>query len=133
MPPEETERTEEIEGTEKPKLGLEDEKVISPIASLFNTLLEKKEAKRPVNPYDEKLYPSALGRELPKKVPGMFSAVAECEIVGAGPNARRIIRTVPKAGVDIKIPALGLQSELPVENGLAQIFDAVKRGKAETK
>lgn len=40
MPTEETEKTEEI------KLSLDDEKVISPIASLFNTVLQKKEAKR---------------------------------------------------------------------------------------
>jgi hypothetical protein len=94
---------------------------------------DDKKTKRPANPYDEKLYPSALGRELPKKVPGMFSAVAECKIVGAGPKARRVIRTVPEANVDVKIPALGLPSELPIEDGLARIFEAVKQGKAGTK
>jgi len=46
MEPEDIEGTEGTEGTEGVKLGLEDEKVISPIASLFNAVMQKKEAKR---------------------------------------------------------------------------------------
>lgn len=80
---------------------------------------------------DTKRFPSALGRKLPPKVPGMFSAVVEAKIIGAGRNAKRVIRTIPSPDVDVKVPALGLPSEIDNLTALVRIFEAVKSGKAK--
>lgn len=78
---------------------------------------------------DQKRYPSALGKKLPPKVGGMFSTLIEARTVGVGKNTRHILRTVPEVDVDIKVPALGLPTEIDMKDGLVRIFEAVKLGK----
>lgn len=75
---------------------------------------------------DIKRYPSALGKKLPPRIAGFFPTVLQAKIVGQGRNARRVIRTVPEPDVDLKLPAKGVASELPIETALADIFKALK-------
>lgn len=77
---------------------------------------------------DFKRFPSALGKKLPPRVSGMFATAVQCRTTGTGRNMRRIIRTVPDSDVDLKLPALNVPSELPLDTGLATIFEALRVG-----
>jgi hypothetical protein len=75
-----------------------------------------------------KLFPRALGQELPQHIGGEFSALVKCENKPlAGGRVKRIIRTQPEAILDIKVPA-PIPPELPIENGLLAIFNALSPG-----
>lgn len=72
-----------------------------------------------------KLFPKALGRELPQHIGGEFSTLVKSESkVLPGNKVKRIIRTVPEAYMDIKVPA-NLPQDLDVSTGLLQIFQAL--------
>lgn len=72
-----------------------------------------------------KLFPRALGRELPQQIGGEFSTLIKSESkVLPGNKVKRVIRTVPEAYMDIKLPA-NLPAELDVSTGLLQIFQAL--------
>lgn len=80
---------------------------------------------------DTKRFPSALGRKLPPKIPTKFPCVVEARVVGSGTTTKRVIRTVPTPDVDVKVPATGLARELPIETGMATLFEALKARPAE--
>lgn len=84
---------------------------------------------------DWKRYPSALGKKLPPRIATYFNCVVQTQIIGAGPRAKRVIRTVPEPDVDIKVPVLPgkLPTELPIEDGLLRIMDAIKVDNTEAK
>ena len=87
MPPEATEEIEETERTEGTDLPLDDAKVISPIASLFNAVMQKKEAKRFAQ----------LESEIAKLAgePEDNPAVDEAKRLGDKANERTISRNQP--------------------------------------
>lgn len=84
---------------------------------------------------NSKRYPSALGKKLPPRIATYFNCVVQTKTIGAGPNARRVIRTVPEPDVDIKVPVLPgkLPAELPVGDGLLRILNAIRDDATEEK
>ena len=72
-----------------------------------------------------KLFPRALGQELPQHIGGEFSTLVKAESKPmAGGRVKRVIRTQPEAFLDLKVPARA-PAELPVENGLLHLFNAL--------
>jgi hypothetical protein len=84
--------------------------------------------KMSVSPVSKKHYPVTLGRKLPKRIGGNFTAILQTDIVGSGTRTQRIIRTVPSDIVDIKFPALpgSLPAELPITD-LFRIIEALRK------
>lgn len=75
-----------------------------------------------------RLYPSALGRELPPNIGGLFPTLLLVEADHKGSKAKRVIRTIPRPELDMKIPALGVPATLPIEDGLLTIFEKLTGG-----
>lgn len=70
-----------------------------------------------------KLFPRALGHELPQQIGGDFPILIEAfSKAMPGDKVKRMLRTIPRPDLDIKLPALGLPSELDVSDGMLQIF-----------
>lgn len=84
-------------------------------------------------------YPSALGRQLPPEIPGMFNTMLLAERKVTAGNVRRIIRTDVGEEMDIKIPA-NIPKQLDIATGMIDVFkalvpwavEAVAKGKGET-
>lgn len=78
-----------------------------------------------------RLYPSALGKDLPQKIARHFpvTVLAEASEL-AGSRVVRQFRVLPRPELDLKLPALdaGKLDKLPVETGLLNIFNAVTPG-----
>lgn len=72
-----------------------------------------------------RLYPTALGHQLPQSIARHFSTVLlfETEFVNGKP--KRVIRTQPKPEVDVKMPAAKLPPTLPLETGMLTVFEAL--------
>ncbi len=70
-------------------------------------------------------YPIALGQKLPPKVGGYFNMILQCQRIGAGPAAKRVIRTVPEEDVDVKVP-LSKKSKVPAEVPVDQLWSILK-------
>lgn len=74
-----------------------------------------------------KAFPSAVGEALSPKIPTYFNNLILSESTGTGANVKRTFKTVPTTFFDLKntaneeIPAI-----LPIENGLAEFFKAVR-------
>jgi hypothetical protein len=72
-----------------------------------------------------RLYPSALGRGFPTEVAGLFDTALLVERKIVGGKSKRVITTNVGREIDVKIPSLKLDKELPIEDGLIQIFKAL--------
>lgn len=74
-------------------------------------------------------YPSALGNKLPPKVGRYFNSIFLAKTKGLGANSARIIRTASEGLIELKHPLPGgIPPELPLETGLATIFQAICGG-----
>lgn len=71
-----------------------------------------------------RLYPSALGQGLPRTVAQFFPTVLLFENKFVGERPVRIIRTVPRPEIDVKVAAK-LPAELPLETGMLTVFEAL--------
>lgn len=70
-----------------------------------------------------RLFPSALGQALPPMIGGHFPTLLLVEPeYKPGNKVQRVIRTVPRPELDLKIPAPDLPASLPIDTGLAEIF-----------
>jgi hypothetical protein len=69
-------------------------------------------------------FPTALGSKLPPKVPTYFNTMVMALSRGSGASVRRVIKTTPEPGILTKIP-VKVPAELPIETGLASIFEAM--------
>lgn len=78
-----------------------------------------------------RLFPSALGRALPPEIGGHFPTLLLVECEHKGSKTRRVIRTLPRPELDVKVPAPNLPSELDIEDGLLRIFDKLTGGVAK--
>lgn len=67
-------------------------------------------------------FPSALGQKLPPRVPRYFNNIFLVREVGAGTSVKRVIRTTPDTVIGTRT-ALSLPPTLPIETGLATIFE----------
>lgn len=77
-----------------------------------------------------RLWPSALGRQLPQSIAGHYPVVVEIAARAKGNTMRRTFSVYPREDLDLKLPAKGgaVFSDLPVETGLLEIFKALGHG-----
>ena len=70
-----------------------------------------------------RLYPSALGRQLPPMIAGNFpiAILAETQYLPGG-KMKRVIATQPREELDLKMPSTNIPAVLPMETGLVEIF-----------
>lgn len=73
-------------------------------------------------------FPSALGNKLPPKVPRYFNSMVCAETRGVGVGQKRLIRTRSKMGLELKVANPKIPETLPLETGLATIFDMMRKG-----
>ena len=73
-------------------------------------------------------YPESVGKALPPQIPRYFNTVVQAKITGSGTNAKRKIRIVPDQAIGLKnaAPHAFKDKELPLETGLADIFQAIR-------
>lgn len=71
--------------------------------------------------------PSAIGSALGPKLAKYLNTLLLTESSGTGANVKRIIRTMPTSLIDLKNPiSFKLDATLPLETGLATIFNELK-------
>lgn len=91
-----------------------------------DTDLTKDLKERTANLVQTRLFPSALGQNLPPKIGGHFPTLLKVEPkYSAAGQAKRVLRTIPLPELDIKVPAPNLPAELPIETGMLTIFKAL--------
>lgn len=71
-----------------------------------------------------KLWPSALGRQLPTNIARHFPVTLLIEPVYKGKTVKRVIHTVTRPELDLKLPA-NLPPELDISDGFLQVFEAL--------
>lgn len=73
-------------------------------------------------------YTSAIGKALGPQIPQFFNTLLLAESRGSGEKVRRTIQTMPTALIDLKaaVPAGKLERSLPLETGLATVFEQLK-------
>jgi hypothetical protein len=74
----------------------------------------------------KKGFPAAVGSALSRHIGKYLNDLFIVESRGQGNNVKRVIRTVPNGFVDAKTSSLDLPAELPIETGLATIFEKLK-------
>ena len=71
-------------------------------------------------------YPSALGRSLPQEIGKEFATILLAEAVPKpGKKIVRVLRTLPREELDLKIPSLSIPGELDIKDGLLHVFQAL--------
>ena len=76
-----------------------------------------------------RVYPSALGQQLPPLIGQLFSTVLLSEVKhGPGTKVSRVLRSVAGKEIDLKLPTNDLPAELPQTDGLLQVFKATTGG-----
>lgn len=71
-------------------------------------------------------FPSALGWALPQTIAQHFPTTLSIELKHkGGDKMERVIRTIPRPDLDIKVPAPNLPDKLDITDGLATIFKAI--------
>lgn len=73
-------------------------------------------------------YPSALGQALPPVIGGHFPILVEASTEYKGSTAKRVLKHLPRAELDLKVPALNLPERLDISDGMLKLFDAVTPG-----
>lgn len=77
-------------------------------------------------------YPSSIGSALDSHLPKYFNTLVQAELIGIGKNVKRRIKTVPTGQIDLKNPTpWKFESDLPLETGLATIFEGLKATQKE--
>jgi hypothetical protein len=71
-------------------------------------------------------YPNMVGSALGPVIPKYFNTMVLAEASGSGTNVRRKIKTLPTGVIDLKVPNPTVERELPLETGLATIFEQLK-------
>lgn len=69
-----------------------------------------------------RLFPSALGKALPPVIGGHFPILIEASNEFKAGGVKRIIRTVPRQELDLKLPSKLSFDKADITNGLARIF-----------
>lgn len=80
-----------------------------------------------------RLFPSALGKALPPVIGGHFPILILAETKYVQGRPKRILVTQPREELDLKVPHPDLPAELPVETGLASIFEKLAPPLADCK
>lgn len=71
-------------------------------------------------------YANAIGTALGPIIPRYFDTMILAESSGSGKNVKRKIKTLPTGIIDLKISLPEMDAELPLETGLATIFQKLK-------
>lgn len=74
---------------------------------------------------ETRLFPSALGWQLPQVIGGEFPTLLEITSSVRAGHAKRVIRTVPRPELDVKLPAVLAEKELDITDGMLHIFRAL--------
>lgn len=75
-----------------------------------------------------KLFPRALGYELPQQIGGEFPTLIEMVTKYKANKANRVIRTISQETLDLGVPGPNIPEELPIDTGLLTIFEALSPG-----
>lgn len=75
-----------------------------------------------------RLFPRALGRELPQQIGGEFPTLLLAEAEHKGNTVRRVLRTVPRPDLDLKLPAPNIPPTLDIADGMLKVFQALSPG-----
>jgi len=73
-------------------------------------------------------YPNMVGSALGPVIPKYFNTMVLAESSGTGANVKRKIKTLPTGVIDLKLPNPKVEGTLPLETGLATIFQQLKAG-----
>lgn len=71
---------------------------------------------------DTRLYPSALGWQLPQFIGQHFPTLIEVKVSVKANQVKRVINTRPRTDLDVKVPSKMEATELDISDGLLQIF-----------
>lgn len=74
---------------------------------------------------ETRLYPSALGWQLPQTIGQHFPTLLEVTATVTAGKVKRLIRTKPRAELDVKLPANLDGRDLDIGDGMLQIFKAL--------
>lgn len=74
---------------------------------------------------ETRLFPSALGWQLPQQIGGEFPTLLEVTASVKAGHVKRVIRTVPRPELDVKLPAILEAKELDIKDGMLHIFNAL--------
>lgn len=100
-------------------------KMVGPKDILPNDDDTTKEIKeRLVDLVPTRLYPSALGQQLPPTIAGLFPTVVLFENVYKANHVNKVIRTKPMKEMDLKVAA-DLPDNLDIASGMLTIFEAL--------
>jgi len=77
------------------------------------------------NVFPIKWVPNVLGQNNLSVTASHFPIMLYFDTEANGDKVKRVIRTIPAADVDVKVPAKGLPAKLPVETGLLTIFNTL--------
>lgn len=80
---------------------------------------------------DTRLFPSALGWQLPQFIGGEAPIILRYITEYKMGKVKRTIRTTPMEEFDVKLPALNIPSTLDVSDGLLKIFEALSPASME--
>lgn len=72
--------------------------------------------------------PSGLGSKWPPRIGSYFNNLFTYRVIGSGPGLKRVISTKGSTLIAGKSESLDLPLELPIETGLATIFEIIKKG-----
>lgn len=73
-----------------------------------------------------RLFPSALGQQLPPEIGGHFPTLILAESVPLGNNkVVRRLKTIPRPELDLKVPSPNIPAEMDVKDGMLQVFKAL--------
>lgn len=75
-----------------------------------------------------RIYPSALGRQLPPKIGRHFPTIILAENKAMGGLTKRVLITQPRPELDLGVPAKDVPKELPLETGMLDIFERITPG-----
>ena len=75
-----------------------------------------------------RLFPSALGRALPPTIAEHFGTCLLAEMDTDRKPHKRVLRTNTTEQLDLKAPVAKVPETLPLESGLATIFEALTNG-----
>lgn len=78
-----------------------------------------------------RLYPSALGRQLPQQIGAEFPIMIEAERKTTGGKTKRTLNLAPKELVDVKFPAAMQDMRLDIEDGMLRVFKALSPSSVE--
>lgn len=72
-----------------------------------------------------RMYPTAIGRQLPQVYARHFPVNLLMETVARQGKVKRVFHTAPRPEMDLKVPTLDLPAELDISDGLLRVFKAL--------